>query len=118
MKEALKLPMLISGVISKDGEEKVFRFCARKGEQVVAEIFARRLGSPLDTVISVTGPDGKQIALNDDFPRPNIGLNMQHVDSYICFKAPETGVYSVKVRDTAGAGGKDHQFFLRLDRPR
>ena len=114
----ITLPMLVSGVISKPGEEKVFRFRAQKGEQVVAEIFARRLGSPLDSVISITAPDGRQIALNDDFPRPNIGLNMQHVDSYISFKAPATGVYSVKVGDTAKAGNADHVFFLRLDRPR
>ena len=118
LKEVTTLPKLISGAITKPGEEKIFRFKAEKGQQVVAEIFARRLGSPLDSIISVYGPDGKQLAMNDDFPRPNIGLNMQHVDSYVRFKAPVSGVYTVKVTDTAGAGNADHVFYLRLDRPR
>ena len=43
---------------------------------------------------------------------------MQHVDSFLCFKAPASGVYQAVLSDTAGAGGKDYGFFLRLDRPR
>ena len=116
--EVLELPRLISGTVSAPGQEKVFRFKAQKDQRVVAEVFARRLGSPLDSILKIYGPDGKQIAVNDDFERPNIGLNMQHIDSYISFKAPAAGVYTVKLSDTAGAGNKDHQFFLRLDRPR
>ena len=115
---ALKLPLLISGSVSRPGEVKTFRFRAEKGQQVVAEVFARRLGSPLDSLLKILGPDGKQVGCNDDFPRPNFGLNMQHVDSYICFKAPASGVYQVQLSDTAKAGGKDYGFFLRLDRPR
>ena len=110
--------MLISGTVSRPGEEKFFRFHAEKDQKIVAEVFARRQNSPLDSLLKVRGPDGKQIAVNDDFERPNIGLNMQHVDSYICFKAPAKGVYTVILTDTAGAGGKDYGFFLRLDRPR
>ena len=97
---------------------KKYRFRAEKGQQVVAEVFARRQGSPLDSLLKILGPDGKQVACNDDFPRPNFGLNMQHVDSYVCFKAPVSGVFQVLLSDTAGAGGKDYGFFLRLDRPR
>jgi len=116
--KVLKLPLLISGTVSKPGEVKKFRFRAEKNQQVVAEVFARRQGSPLDSLLKILGPDGKEVACNDDFPRPNFGLNMQHVDSYICFKAPASGVYQVLLSDTAGAGGKDYGFFLRLDRPR
>ena len=114
----LKLPLLISGTVGKPGEVKKYRFRAEKGQQVVAEVFARRQGSPLDSLLKILGPDGKQVACNDDFPRPNFGLNMQHVDSYVCFKAPVSGVFQVLLSDTAGAGGKDYGFFLRLDRPR
>ena len=117
-KEVLKLPLLISGTVSKPGEVKKFRFRAEKGRKIVAEVFARRQGSPLDSLLRILGPDGKQVACNDDFPRPNFGLNMQHVDSYICFEAPASGVYQVLLSDTAKAGGKDYGFFLRLDRPR
>ena len=114
----LTLPVLISGTVSRPGEEKFFCFHAEKDQKIVAEVFARRQNSPLDSLLKIIGPDGKQIAVNDDFERPNIGLNMQHVDSYISFKAPVKGVYCVIVTDTAGAGGKDYGFFLRLDRPR
>ena len=117
-KELLTTPVMISGTVSKPGEVKKFRFRAEKDQQIVAEVFARRQGSPLDSLLKILGPDGKQIACNDDFPRPNFGLNMQHVDSYICFKAPASGVYQVLLADTVGAGGEDYGFFLRLDRPR
>ena len=114
----VKLPLLISGTVNKPGEVKNFRFRAEKDQKVVAEVFARRLGSPLDSLLKILGPDGKTVACNDDFPRPNFGLNMQHVDSYVCFKAPASGVYQAVLSDTAGAGGKDCGFFLRLDFPR
>ena len=114
----LLLPALISGTLDVPGKGKTFRFHADAGKEFVAEVFARRVGSPLDPLLTVYGPDGKQIAVNDDFERPNIGLNMQHVDSYLRIKAPVKGVYTVKIADTAGAGGKDFGFFLRLDRVR
>ena len=109
---------MISGTVSKPGEVKKYRFRAEKDQKIVAEVFARRQGSPLDSLLKILGPDGKQVGCSDDFPRPNFGLNMQHVDSYICFKAPASGIFQVLLADTAGAGGKDYGFFLRLDRPR
>ena len=116
--KVVKLPLLISGTVSKPGEVKKFCFRAEKNQQIAAEVFARRLGSPLDSLLKILGPDGKVVACNDDFPRPNFGLNMQHVDSFLCFKAPASGVYQAVLSDTAGAGGEDYGFFLRLDRPR
>ena len=114
----LELPKLVSGSVSKPGEVKVFKFKARKNQKIAAEVFARRLGSPLDSSLKIIAPDGKQLAFNDDFERPLIGLNMQHVDSFVSFKAPADGIYTVQLSDTASAGGADYGFFLRLDRPR
>lgn len=114
----LRPPVMISGTIPAPGAEKIFTFQAVKGKKIVAEIFARRLGSPLDSILKIYDPDGREIAVNDDFERPNVGYNMQHVDSFICFTPAKDGVYTVKVADTAETGGRDHQFFLRIDRPR
>lgn len=116
--KVLEVPFLLSGTVSAPAQEKVFKFKAEKDQKLVIEVFARRQGSPLDSLLKLYAPDGKEIAVNDDFERPNIGLNMQHVDSYITFKAPAKGVYTVKLSDTARAGGKDYGFFLRVDRPR
>ena len=117
-KELLTTPVMISGTVSRPGEVRTFRFRAEKDQKIVAEVFARRLGSPLDSLLRILAPDGKTVTCNDDFPRPNFGLNMQHVDSCVCFKAPASGVYQAVLSDTAGGGGKDYGFFLRLDRPR
>ena len=117
-REVLTLPALISGTVEAPGTVRKFRFRAEKGQEIVGEVFARRQGSPLDSLLKILDPQGKQIACNDDCPRPNIGLTMQHVDSYLRFKAPEKGIYTAVLSDTAGAGGRDHGFFLRLDRPR
>lgn len=47
---------------------KFFRIAMTAGQSVNAEIYARRLGSDLDPVLRITGPDGNEIAYRDDLP--------------------------------------------------
>ena len=65
--QAVALPVIINGRIRQPGENKVFAFSGHAGQEIVAEVFARRLDSPLDSFLRLTGPDGKQLAFNDDF---------------------------------------------------
>ena len=57
----------------KPEEQDVYRFEGRARQQVVAEVFARRLDSPLDSLIRLTDKEGKQLAFNDD----EIGLRIE-----------------------------------------
>jgi len=114
----VKFPVLISGCLEKPGQTDTFVIHAEKGGKIVVEVFARRLGSSLDSRLSVTDDSGKQVASNDDYARPLTGTVLQHTDSYLCFTAPKTGKYTVQITDTAKLGSRKHAYFLRIDRPR
>jgi hypothetical protein len=58
---AVNLPVTINARIDKPGAFHDFRFRARKGEKLVLEVNARRLGSELDSVVEVLDASGKSI---------------------------------------------------------
>ena len=45
--QRVKLPVMVNGRIDRPGDWDVFRFEGRAGEAIVAEVYARRLDSPL-----------------------------------------------------------------------
>jgi hypothetical protein len=116
--QPVKLPIIINGRIAKPGETDVFRFEGRAGERVVAEVYARRLDSPLDSVLKLTDAAGKQLAFNDDFEDKGSGLNTDHADSYLCATLPADGTYYVYLGDTERHGGEEYAYRLRLSAPR
>ena len=85
-------PRTINGIISKPGEHDVHRVRLKSGTQVVAEVRARRLGSPLDSMLHVVGPDHKEVAANDDHDDPSEGLLTHHADSFVSFTAAADGI--------------------------
>lgn len=110
-------PARLQGVISKAGEKLRFELNASPDKPVAIEVFARRLGSPLDSLVKIFDVNGKVVAVNDDHQRPKIGTILQNADSYILFKAPEKGRYIVELSDTTGVGGKEYFYHLRVDDP-
>lgn len=82
-----------------------FRLRLNKGEAVVIETIAARLGSRLDSIVRVVGGRGHELARNDDAPG-------QFGDSRVHFTAPASGEYFIEVRDANYAGGA--AFFYRL----
>ena len=115
--QALTLPVIVNGHIGKPGERDVFQLTGHAGQQIVAEIFARRLNSPLDSFLRLTDADGKQIAFNDDFEDKGSGLNTHHADSYLTATLPADGTYFIHLTDTQGKGGPDFAFRLRVSEP-
>ena len=89
----------------------------KAGETIVAEVHARRLGSPLDSFVKVTGADGKVIALNDDHYDAASGLNTDHADSYLMVKLPADGKYFIHLGDTRRHAGKEYAYRLRISQP-
>ena len=110
-------PVIVRGTLPPGHAHQV-TISARKGEEIVSEVFARRQGSALDSLLQVYGPDGKLVAGNDDYERSKVGTVLQNADSKITFTAPAAGRYTFVLRDTAGNGGVDYAYFLRIDRPR
>ena len=42
----LRLPQIVNGRIAKPGDVDVFRLSGRAGDEIVAEVYGRRLNSP------------------------------------------------------------------------
>ena len=120
--QKIQLPAIINGRISKTGDEDWFQFTA-SGE-FVAEVQARRLQSPLDSLVQLRDATGKTIAWNDDFERkdgdlrPDMGSITHHADSYLRATLPAEGVYYVRLVDAQNQGGEAHAYRLRLSAPR
>jgi hypothetical protein len=116
--QPITLPIIINGRIDESGDADVFRFEGHAGERVVAEVHARRLDSPVDSVLQLTDAAGKQIAFNDDHEDRGSGLDTHHADSYLAASLPADGAYYVHVGDTQRQGGSDYAYRLRLSAPR
>lgn len=99
-----EMPSALNGVVSKPGEVDHFRFVGKKGQTYDVHCFARRLGSPLDPVMSVAVAGGGVIAANDDSGGP---------DSYFRFTVPEDKEYVLTVTDHLKSGGPTH--FYRVE---
>jgi hypothetical protein len=108
----------IRGVLEKAPASE-FRFQATAGQRLVCEVFARRMDSPLDSVLAIFGPDGKKLAENDDPPPPKLNLDRcrQHIDSCLAFTAPADGIYTIRLFDRTGTHGPDHRYILQVRPP-
>lgn len=111
------LPHIINGCISAPGDKDVFRIEGHAGDTVVAEVFARRMGSPLDSLLRLIDIKGNVVAINDDHEDPESGLFTHHADSYILAKLPATGRYFVQISDAEAHGGPEYRYSLRISQP-
>ena len=116
--QRVKLPIVVNGRIDRTGDEDVFRFQGRAGEAIVAEVYARRLDSPLDSVLRLTDARGKPVAFNDDFEDPGAGLETHHADSRIIATLPASGTYYLYLGDAQQKGGPEYAYRLRISAPR
>jgi hypothetical protein len=93
---ASELPVAFNGIIERPGDQDCFPFRAAQGRLFEFEAFASRIGSPLDSVISIVDTSGNLLVSNDD--------DGSH-DSRLIFMAPQTGDYVLCVADKRGEGG-------------
>jgi len=122
--QRITLPRIVNGRIDRPGDMDVFRFEGQAGDEVVAEVLARRLQSPLDSLLRVTDAGGSVLAWNDDFMRkdgqlhPDMGVLTHHADSYLGTRLPEDGTYYVHLADAQNHGGGAYGYRLRIAPPR
>ncbi len=114
---SIKLPVILNGRIDRPGDWDVFRFEGRSGERIVSEVYARRLGSPLDSVLRLTDSSGRQLAFNDDNEDKGAGLETHHADSLIVANLPTDGTYYLYLGDTQQKGGPEYGYRLRVSAP-
>lgn len=112
--QPINQPQIIRGCIRRSDDVDVYKFNGRAGDDVVAEVYARRLGSPLDSLIRLTDSKGHVVALNDDHADPESGLITHHADSYLLARLSTTETYFVQVSDAEHHGGDDYKYYLRI----
>jgi hypothetical protein len=100
-------PCTINGRIFKPGETDIFPIKLKKGESIIAEIRARRLGSELDSFLTITDDKGKIIASNDDQSNAT-------KDSYLTYTATVDGIFKIQVRDLLNRGGPGFNYLLNI----
>jgi hypothetical protein len=118
-------PKIINGRIARPGDVDVFQFQGRAGDEVVAEVYSRRLNSPLDSLLRLTDASGKVLEWNDDhvlkdshLHRDMMGLVTHHADSYLHAELPKNGTYYVHLADSQHHGSQAHCYRLRIGPPR
>lgn len=89
--QVIPVPVTVEGRI-QGPERDIFTFRATRGQKLVVEVAARRVGSAIDPSIELLDSTGAVLHRNGD--SPGLGL-----DSRLTFEAPEDGEYSVSVRD-------------------
>jgi hypothetical protein len=115
--QKVTLPIIINGRIDRVDDWDVFQFEGKAGAAIVAEVYARRLDSPLDSVLKLTDVTGKIWAFSDDCEDLGSGVNTHHADSYLSFKLPADGTYFVQLGDTDRKGGEEYAYRLRIGAP-
>jgi hypothetical protein len=106
---AAELPTAFNGILERAGDVDCFRFRAEAGAAWQFETFAARLGTPLDSLISISDGTGKVLVSNDD--------DGTH-DSRLVFAAPRAGEYVLSIVDKRGAGGANFVYRIEAAAPR
>ncbi len=115
--QKISVPVIINGRIDKADDWDVFQFTGKSNDLVVAEVQARRLDSPLDSILKLTDSSGRILNFNDDREELAAGLNTHAADSWLMTKLPADGTYFVHIGDTARHGGEDYGYRLRISAP-
>jgi hypothetical protein len=116
--QKVELPVIVNGRMDQPDDWDVFRIEGRAGDTIVAEVTARRLDSPMDSLLKLTDESGTLVAFNDDHEDLGSGLNTHHADSYLMVELPADGTYYVHLGDTARCGGQAYAYRLRISPPR
>lgn len=110
-------PVIMNGTVGTPGDRDVFLIEGRAGQEIVAEVNARRLDSPLDATLRLTDASGACLAQNDDQEDIGSGINTHHADSYLRVKLPADGMYTLTLTDAQHAGGAAYAYRLRVSPP-
>uniref|UniRef100_Q020D2 Peptidase domain protein n=1 Tax=Solibacter usitatus (strain Ellin6076) TaxID=234267 RepID=Q020D2_SOLUE len=115
--QRLTAPVVVDGRVQKPGVSHYFVLTAKKDEKLVLEVQARRLGSPLDSVLTLFDAKRNQVAENDDWSDPLEAALAHNADSRILYTFPAAGDYYLRLRDIQQKGGEEYSFRLSVAPP-
>ncbi len=132
--QPVSVPAVINGRIEKPGDADCFALEAEAGQTLVLEVQARRLGSPLDSVLTLYDPAGEEVARYDDpapqavpnalgtgvendggaSVHPREALMTHRADARIVHTLDSAGKYVVRIADVTEKGGPEYAYRLRI----
>ncbi len=95
--QTLTLPIAVDGV-SSGSQFDHYKFAAKKGQRIAAEVVAGRIGSSFDPVLRLLDASGNELRFADDDPSLGADCRFDHV-----FQAD--GEYVLEVHDNQYRGG-------------
>ncbi|WP_298867646.1 PPC domain-containing protein [uncultured Gimesia sp.] len=105
--QSLSIPSSVTGKISKPEEIDVYRFTAKKGEDLTFQIDSHTLGYPLDAHLKLFDAKGKLLKEIDDPIR-------NYFDARLIYKIPADGEYHLHVTDRFQHGGFRYIYLLSI----
>jgi len=104
--QAITVPIAVEGACDAESSD-FYKFSAAAGQVLTIEVYARRLGSPVDPTLRVLAADGRELAFSDDEP-------LTGVDSQLRYAFKSAGDYYLEVRDVRYQGSPIHRYRLRV----
>jgi hypothetical protein len=101
----ITLPVTVNGQIAGERDIDFFVFKAKKGDVVVCDVLAERIGSPLDPVIEVRDAKGRRVQLQE----VRVGK-----DPVVAFKATVDGDYTLNIANVSFHGGPEYVYRMTL----
>ncbi|MBU6294787.1 MAG: pre-peptidase C-terminal domain-containing protein [Planctomycetes bacterium] len=97
--------LAFNGVINKVGDVDCFKFAGKKGQVFDVHCYARRIGSPLDPIMTLAVAGGNPFATNDDSGGP---------DSYFRVTLPDDKEYVLTISDHLKKGGANYHYRVEM----
>ena len=132
--QAIAVPVVINGRIQAPGDADHFAFQAEAGQTLALEVNARRLGSPLDSILTLYDSTGRKLAEHDD-PAPQAvpnalgtgvendsGVSIDPRDARLIHRADarlvhtfeSAGKYVLRIGDVTEQGGQEYAYRLKI----
>ncbi len=108
LKDALeiKTPIAINGRFLTGQKHHFYKFTAQKNRKLAVDVFAKRIGSPLDPIVTIFNEKNKSLIASDDATvRP---------DSFVVFDPPTDGTYYLRLIDYFNRGGVDMIYRIEI----
>jgi hypothetical protein len=106
--QEIAIGKVVEGKIDRPQDVDTFRFTGKSGQKVVIEITAARLGSGLDSLLTLYNSKGQILESNDDMK--------ESTDSRIEISLPADDTYYLSVQDAHDQGGPAHIYRLVVNK--
>ncbi len=103
--ERVTLPITINGQIAGERDIDCFVFSATSGQVVVVDVFAARIGSPLDPVVELYSAGGRRVPAE---------THRVAGDNVLSFRVPTAEDYVLQIANVSFRGGPEFVYRVTL----